>query len=104
MPPLNPDRWRALSPYLDEALAMTSDRRGPWLAEIRAGDAALGADLESLLAEHEHLQESRYLERPVALVQHSAAVQLLEDNRRGLPPDLTHRPGRHGWRLAGGAL
>ena len=78
MPPLNPDRWRALSPYLDEALAMTSDRRGPWLAEIRARDAALGADLESLLAEHEHLQESRYLERPVALVQHSAAVQLLE--------------------------
>ncbi len=45
---------------------MTSDGRVAWLAAICARDAALGADLESLLAEHEDLQESRYLERAAA--------------------------------------
>ena len=63
MPPLSPDRWRALSPYLDEALELTSDRREAWLAAICARDAALGADLQSLLAEHEDLHQSRFLER-----------------------------------------
>ena len=67
MAPLSPDRWRALSPYLDEALAMTRDRRATWLAAICARDAALGADLESLLAEHEELQESGFLERALPL-------------------------------------
>ncbi|HEX2452560.1 MAG TPA: serine/threonine-protein kinase [Vicinamibacterales bacterium] len=63
MPPLSPDRWRALSPYLDEALELTSDRREAWLAAICVRDAALGADLQSLLAEHEDLHQSRFLER-----------------------------------------
>ena len=63
MPSLNPDRWRALSPYLDEALAITAEQRAGWLASVSARDAALGADLEILLAEHEDLQESRFLER-----------------------------------------
>jgi serine/threonine-protein kinase len=78
VPPFSPDRWRALSPYLDEALAMTGDRRAIWLAAIRARDAALGADLESLLAEHDHLQESLFLERALPLVQHSDDTESLK--------------------------
>ena len=62
MTPLTPDRWRALSPYLDEALAMPADDRAAWLADIRARDVALAADLESLLADHEELQGSPFLE------------------------------------------
>jgi eukaryotic-like serine/threonine-protein kinase len=62
MPPLSPDRWRALSPYLDEALAMPAESRAAWLADIRARDAAFGADLEHLLAAHEALQDSLFLE------------------------------------------
>ena len=59
---LSLDRWRELSPYLDEALSLTSDGRVAWLAAISARDPALGADLEALLADHEGLEASRYLE------------------------------------------
>ena len=59
---LSLDRWRELSPYLDEALSLTSDDRVAWLAAISARDPALGADLEALLADHEGLEASRYLE------------------------------------------
>ena len=78
MPPLSPDRWRALSPYLDEALAMPADRRAAWLADIRARDAALGADLESLLADHEELQESPFLEGAPPRVPASDDIPSLE--------------------------
>ena len=61
--PFSRDRWRALSTYLDEALEIAPDRRGAWLAAICACDPALGADLTSLLAEHEDLQGSQFLER-----------------------------------------
>jgi eukaryotic-like serine/threonine-protein kinase len=62
MPSFSADRWRALSPYLDEALDIDADRRGAWLASIRARDATLGADLETLLAEHADLQQSDFLD------------------------------------------
>ena len=62
-PPLSPDRWRTLSPYLDEALGMSRDRRAAWLEAIRTADAVLAADLERLLAELGDLQNSRFLER-----------------------------------------
>jgi serine/threonine protein kinase/tetratricopeptide (TPR) repeat protein len=78
MPPLGPDRWRALSPYLDEALEIPGDRRVAWLASIRARDAALGADLETLLAEHDDVQECRFLESPLAVFERPAETASLE--------------------------
>lgn len=65
VPPLEPARWRALSPYLDQALDMSREDRAAWLAGICASDPTLGADLERLLAEHDHLQRSRFLEPAV---------------------------------------
>jgi serine/threonine-protein kinase len=62
VPPLSSDRWQILSPYLDEALELTDEGRVAWLAAISARDAALGAELESLLSEHEDLQRSGFLE------------------------------------------
>ena len=62
VPPLDPARWRALSPYLDQALDMSREDRAAWLTAICASDPALGADLERLLAEHDHLQRSRFLD------------------------------------------
>jgi eukaryotic-like serine/threonine-protein kinase len=67
VPQLSPERWSALSPYLDEGLALTRDDRAIWLAAICARDAALGADLESLLAEHDGLEESGFLQRGIPL-------------------------------------
>ena len=63
MPALSADRWRAVSPYLDEALEMAAEGRAAWLASIRARDATLAADLSTLLADHEAVHESGFLER-----------------------------------------
>ena len=65
MPPFNADRWRVLSPYLDEALEIAPDERGDWLASIAARDAALADDLRSMLAQHRTVHESKFLERAV---------------------------------------
>ena len=62
MPPINPDRWRVLSPYLDEALEIAATERAAWLATLSARDAALAADLRTLLGQHQTVHESRFLE------------------------------------------
>jgi eukaryotic-like serine/threonine-protein kinase len=62
MPPINPDRWRVLSPYLDEALEIAADERAAWLAALSTRDAALAADLRTLLGQHQTVHESRFLE------------------------------------------
>jgi len=49
-----------------------------WLATIRERDAALGDDLESLLAEHEDVQESGFLELAVPLVERPDETPSLE--------------------------
>jgi serine/threonine protein kinase/Tfp pilus assembly protein PilF len=67
MPRLSADRWRTLSPFLDEALEIANGERAAWLASIRARDAVLAADLQLLLSEHDALNESRFLEGTVPL-------------------------------------
>jgi eukaryotic-like serine/threonine-protein kinase len=59
---LDPERWRVLSPYLDEALELTSSLRGIWLDALREKDASVGEALDDLLREHRQLQEERFLE------------------------------------------
>jgi serine/threonine protein kinase/Tfp pilus assembly protein PilF len=65
MPPISPERWRALSPYLDEALEIPPDRRAAWVTAISTRDAELGADLRTLLAEQEAVQQERFLDNAV---------------------------------------
>ncbi len=64
---LSPDRWRIVSPYLDEALEMATTDRAEWLASVSARDAVLAADLRSLLAEHDQMRDSGFLEAAVPL-------------------------------------
>jgi eukaryotic-like serine/threonine-protein kinase len=77
MPPLSPERWRTLSPYLDEALDIRTTERAAWLASIGARDAALAADLRQLLVEHDLVHESGFLETPVAQASRGALMQSL---------------------------
>ena len=63
--PVSPERWRALSPYLDEALEIPTGERGAWLASIQERDGSLAADLRAMLHEHQVLDGSRFLEQAV---------------------------------------
>jgi eukaryotic-like serine/threonine-protein kinase len=77
MSPVNPDRWRAISPYLDEALDLAGDARAAWLVSLSARDAALAADLRSLLDEHDAAHEAGFLEDRIRGVPHPAPAQSL---------------------------
>jgi serine/threonine protein kinase/Tfp pilus assembly protein PilF len=73
---LTGDRWRELSPYLDEALELPLVERGPWLAAIRRSEPGVAADLERLLAEHEALHRERFLEGAAVVLQHPSLAGL----------------------------
>ena len=62
MSTLSPDQWQALSPYLDQALAMTDDERAAWLSQLGEQDPALAAQLGALLDEHQVLAQEGFLE------------------------------------------
>jgi serine/threonine-protein kinase len=60
--PISPDRWRALSPYLDRALEMDAAERTAWLASVGAADPALAAELRTLLLERDTLSQEGFLQ------------------------------------------
>ena len=96
MPPLSPERWRVVSPYLDQALEIATGERASFLATIRTQDPALAADLQALLADHHALHESRFLERAVPLPTHAAfsaslAGQTLGSYRLVSPVNSAHQ-------------
>ena len=62
MSALNPDRWRALSPHLDEALGMTDEELSIWLSGLRAQDASLADELQFLLDRHRALASEGFLQ------------------------------------------
>jgi serine/threonine protein kinase/tetratricopeptide (TPR) repeat protein len=63
MSTLSPDQWQALSPYLDQALAMTDDVRAAWLSSLSEQDPALAVQLVELLDEHRVLAQAGFLEK-----------------------------------------
>jgi serine/threonine protein kinase/Tfp pilus assembly protein PilF len=65
MPPISPERWRALSPYLDQALEVATQERCAWLASLHAQNPALAAELRTMLVEHDLVHESHFLESGV---------------------------------------
>ena len=83
MPPFTPERWRAVSPLLDEALEIAEEKRAAWLASLRERDPALAADLRALLQEYEAVHQSRFLERAVPLPPRTALTTSLEGQTLG---------------------
>jgi serine/threonine-protein kinase len=68
MSTLDPDQWRAVSPYLDQALGMPDDDRAAWMAAVREQNPALADQLQTLLDEQRALAHERFLEDgPAAL-------------------------------------
>jgi eukaryotic-like serine/threonine-protein kinase len=65
MPPITPDRWRALSPHLDEALDLPPGERDGWLAALAQRDPALAGELRILLVEHAAASHEGFLESAV---------------------------------------
>jgi serine/threonine protein kinase len=63
MSTLSPGQWQALSPYLDQALAMSDDERATWLSSLAEQDPALAAQLAALLDEHRVLAQEGFLEK-----------------------------------------
>src|SRR5688572_31669455 len=62
MSTLDPDSWQAVSPYLDQALAMPDDERPAWLASLRQENPALADELQRLLDRHQALAAEQFLE------------------------------------------
>jgi serine/threonine-protein kinase len=66
---LNRALWQRLSPLLDRALDLEPGARDDMLARVRAEDADLAAALEDLLAEHQRVLGSDFLEVPALAVE-----------------------------------
>jgi eukaryotic-like serine/threonine-protein kinase len=62
MSTMNSERWREVSPYLDEALEMPEEKRAKWLASIHDQDPELATLLQELLDEHRTLAREKFLE------------------------------------------
>ena len=56
------DRWKAISPCLDEVLDLPADDRAAWLAALRERDPGLADDIAHLLEDQRALEEERFLE------------------------------------------
>jgi serine/threonine protein kinase len=73
MSTLSPDQWQAVSPYLDQALAMPDGQLVAWLAALREQNPDVAAHLQMLLDEHQVLAQERFLEEgPLPLVGQAA--------------------------------
>ena len=68
MSTLSGDRWRAISPLLDQALDLSAEERGPWLSQLRTTDAQLADDLESLLRERDAINRDGFLDDPLIAI------------------------------------
>jgi serine/threonine protein kinase/Tol biopolymer transport system component len=71
---MDPDRWRAASLRLDEALELTGQQRAQWMAALRAQDPALADDVRGLLEQHELAQREGFLEGHCAVRPGDAAA------------------------------
>lgn len=56
------EQWRALSPYLDQALEISPEARAAWLDSIREQNPALATELGILLKEHHALGDEGFLQ------------------------------------------
>lgn len=86
MTALDPEAWRKIGPYLDQALDLDEAARAAWLADIRLRDSTLADQILILLREHESLGRDGFMEdgprlisgRPARAGDRVGAYRLLE--------------------------
>jgi serine/threonine-protein kinase len=71
---LGPDRWRVVSPHLDEVLELAEGERAAWLARLRIRDPSLADDVEALLDERGMASRESFLARPASVPRPAASL------------------------------
>jgi eukaryotic-like serine/threonine-protein kinase len=59
---LTTDQWKEISPYLDEVLEISIERRAAWLLSLNQKDARIAGLVQALLDEHLQLKQENFLE------------------------------------------
>lgn len=60
---VEPESWKAVNPYLDQALEMEEPERAAWLEALRKENPSIARDLDTLLEEHRAVQENGFLDQ-----------------------------------------
>lgn len=68
MPVFRSEQWEQVSPYLDEALALSGEQRLAWLRSLEAQEPKLAALVKELLEEGRAAEEEHFLEQSAASV------------------------------------
>jgi len=74
MSSFSPEKWSALSPYLDKALTLASEERVVWLEALRTENPELARQLQDLLNEHEAVRQEQFLEKGPSAPQSSPGL------------------------------
>ena len=88
------EAWRTLSDHLDQALDLSEDERSAWLADLRAREPALAAQVAELLEARARQGYSEFLSGPSLLPEGTAIATLI--GRRVGPYVIDAEIGRGG--------
>ena len=94
---LDPEQWRTLSAYLDEALDLPEDERAAWLEALHRRDPALAAEVRGLLDEHQELSREQFL----ASGPGRCRARRRWKASRSAPTRSSHRSARGAWEASG---
>ena len=98
MPALDPARWAALTPYLDEVLQLPDDQHAQWLTELRDREPDIAGEIEVLLARHQRLNAAGFLDGNA--LPPAGAKRAERNGDWSLHAAVANRPRRDGQRLA----
>jgi serine/threonine protein kinase len=80
VPISDPEQWRALTPYLDEALELDEEQRTAWLSRLSVENPSLAAQLEPLLLQYSLLAKNGFMNTsptPVSIAESDLVGQVI---------------------------
>lgn len=85
MPPLTPDQWQEVSPYLDEVLEIAPERRAAWLLSLSEKNARWPVQLHKDLWESAESGRNSEGARTIEIPDESLAIRRLATESFALP-------------------